>query len=233
MEDPKGFSIIEPARNRLRFKGEFYPLYIEEVRFRWGTEPSGAWTTLHKGGKMPDPASKRIRFEMESPELKLNGDAIVATLEFVPYAEMRERFPLFFTPERMQLSRTFRLGREGMVADPDLIVLSEPRDGQKVRETEELEGRVSIPGAYPVILVKAVIGAEWYVQPPVEEIKDGEFTAQVYFGQAGTPAGVRFQVVVVAAANKEQALKQFKENERLKSLPVGLPRSKVITVVRQ
>src|SRR5262249_41378606 len=173
LHDPKAISVVEPGRNRLTAAGEFNPVYIQEVRLRWGVEPNEGFTTIHRGGPRPDPDSKPVRFEEVSPELKLNGDAIVATLEFVPYAGMRGRFPQFFTPERMQFSRTFRLAREGIVVDPELVVVTEPHDGQKVLRTENLEGRISIPGAYPVILVKAIVGAEWYVQPAVEETKDG------------------------------------------------------------
>src|SRR5207248_6489944 len=96
-----------------------------------------------------------------------------------------------------------------------------------------LEGRVSISGGYPVVLVKSAVGAEWYVQPFVSEFMDGDFTAQAYFGEHNTASGTRFQVVVVAAKNKEQARKDFKDGATLKSLPVGLPRSRAITVVRE
>ena len=229
--EPNGFSVVEPERNRIMTSGEFDPSFIQEVRLRWGIEPgSAAFITLHKGGPQPDSGADAIPLKKESSEMPLKGDAIVAVLEFIPYPAMKNQFPEYFPDNRMRYSRTFRLGRGGIVADPELVIITEPHDGQKVLRTENLAGRIS--SGYPVVLVKSDVGAEWHVQPFVDEFKDGDFTVLVYFGQQDTKPGTRFQVVVVAATSLEQARQEFKEGTILRSLPVNLPRSRAITVVR-
>jgi hypothetical protein len=230
VDDPKAFSIVPPGRNRLKFAGEFNPLYIQEVHYRFGTEPDGAFTTLYKADSAPTADTKPIRFAKES-EMPLNGDAIVAVLEFVPYAELRERFPHFFPPERLQYSRTFRLAREGIEADPELVVVTDPRDGGKVEEEDEVEGRASI--GWPVILVMPLSGdRRWYVQDAVPELVDAQFRVKVHFGNDKTEPGAQFRLVVVAARTREEALK-FRPGTQRDSLPAGLPRSQFVTVVRK
>jgi hypothetical protein len=73
--------------------------------------------------------------------------------------------------------------------------------------------------------------APWFVQPAVGAVKNQSFTARVYFGDADTPAGTRFQLAVLVTKSKAAA-EQFKEGQQLNALPTGLPCSKVITVSR-
>jgi hypothetical protein len=113
----------------------------------------------------------------------------------------------------------------------EVVVLS-PRDGAKVSQTEEVEGKVTAEG-WPVVFVKPLAGDEpWWTQSPVEELNNGKFTSQVYFGNEQTKAGTKFRVVVVVARNKGEAHK-FERGTTRSALPGGLPRSAPVNVTRE
>jgi hypothetical protein len=106
-----------------------------------------------------------------------------------------------------------------------------PKEGAIVAEVEEYEGRLT-NGAWPVVFVRRVAEDElWWVQPPVDEVADGQFTGRAHFGANDVPKGTKFAVVILVAKNKEDARK-FKPGTTLKELPADLPRSREVTVFR-
>jgi hypothetical protein len=240
--DAQLFSVVESSANRVRVAGDFNRLFIQELRVHWGDEPMNTYTTLYKGGPRPDPtdvnvpfdpASMRVSFA-EVKEYKLNGDVIAATLEFVPYPEIQELFPDFFPSERTQFSRAFYLGNDGIQADYEMVVVKEPKDGAKVNQNQDIEGKLGQKQGWPVLLVRAIDGdTRWWVQEPVDSVAEGgEFTAAANIGDNSTPAETRFSIVVIVAPSKQAALTAYPAGKKMVSLP-SLPRSKYITVIRE
>jgi hypothetical protein len=100
-----------------------------------------------------------------------------------------------------------------------------------VAQVEELEGRL-VKAGWPVILVRALLPDQpWWVQPAVRDVVDGQFTGRAHFGDADTPKGTRFGLVVLLAKTKEDA-HQLRAGMTLKDLPGDLPRSDEIIVAR-
>jgi hypothetical protein len=242
LRDPKAFRVVEPGRSRLQLAGDINPAYIQEVRFRWGVDLEEPFTILYKGGAKPDPQGKRVPFEAVSPELGSSGKTIVATVEFIPYPEVKEQYAEFFTPALTQYQRTFLLGKGGISPDKEdvppaearLVDILSPTDGARVTAQEAVEGRLKdAQGAWPVAFVKPLVGTEpWWLQGQVEEIENGRFTCDVRFGDLTTRAGTKFRIAIVLVKSKEEALKYRAGDTRL-VLPPGLPRSEIVTVVRQ
>ena len=93
------------------------------------------------------------------------------------------------------------------------------------------------PGKYPVVFVRPLVGnLPYWIQPPVAQVgPDCVFTLKpTYFGENDpriTPPGTRFEVVVVAANCREQAM-SFREGVRVSTLPANLPASTPVTVIR-
>jgi hypothetical protein len=110
----------------------------------------------------------------------------------------------------------------------EAVVLS-PKEGAKVSQTEELEGKLNTEG-WPVVLVKPLVADEpWWVQSPVDELNKGKFTTELRFGNEQTKPGTKFRVVIVVAKSKEEAFK-FERGMTRAALPAGLPRSVPVTV---
>lgn len=126
------------------------------------------------------------------------------------------------------LSASGRETAAGQTAPPAIAIVS-PKEGASVAQTDQIEGKLRIDG-WPVVAVRPEDG-EWWFQPRVEEVSDGSFTGQVYFGGEETRAGTRFSVVILAARDKEAA-GRFPSGARWKSLPDNLPRSAIVTVTR-
>jgi hypothetical protein len=241
LRDPKVFGVVGPGRDRIGIAGDVNAAYILEVRVRWGIEPPGAFTTLFRGTPEPGPEGKRIPFEGSSPALKLDGSPVVATVEFLPYPGVKDRYPEFFASGQMQYSRKFLLDRAGIrpedrdevpAARADLELLS-PKEGAKVKESETLEALLKAPDGYPVVFVKSLLPNQpWWVQAPVDEVVNGHFTIEARFGDAVTRPGTRFRIVVVLVKSKEEAQKYQAGDTRL-VLPAGLPHSEPVTVVRE
>jgi len=106
-----------------------------------------------------------------------------------------------------------------------------PKEGAAVNRVEEMKGRL-ISGGWPVVLVQPA-REPWYVQPRVGEPgPDGQFSAQVHFGNEQTPSGTEFRLVIIVARTKEQA-EGFAPGAVLGELPGDLPRSEFVTVTRK
>src|SRR5262249_15630085 len=117
---------------------------------------------------------------------------------------------------------------------PSVIIVSPTNSSQSPRFAQ-LTGRISNGhGSWPVVLIHPQMkGEPWYVQPQVVTVqKDGTFTTPIYVGNAKTPPGTRFDIVVVLAKNKQDAAKLFPVETMLKSLPSNLPASPTVVVSR-
>ena len=229
-----GFCFRKTSPNRVGFGGSFDPIYIDQIRFRWGTESSESeFSVLAASDMRIDAQSGRVRFYKESPDLPLKGDTIVPMLQFVPKPEMPERYPDFFTPERLAYSRSFYLGRDGIEADVQFVTVGEPHDGIKVSYQEAVEGQLKLKGAWPVVFVRPLdAGQGWWVQDPCDVSDSGAFTCGVRYGDGSTPPGTRYSVVVMVMRSKAEA-ERFRPGQQLTSLPSGYPKSHSITVSRQ
>jgi hypothetical protein len=226
---------VEPGSSRLRFAGSFNPRHIKQVRFRWGVEPDGTFLTLGKNDLSPDPHSGCVAFNKVSDDLPLKNQMVVAVLEFVPEPEMAQRFPEYFTPERLQFRRNFFLGKDGILADVEPVVVLEPRPGATVGRTGDVAGQLKGMKGWPVVFIRG-LGAEdaWYAQAPVKELDaQGRFSIRGFFGGPGVyPPGAQFRVVVLVAPDREAA-GQFKVGREYAALPEGLPKSRSVTVTRE
>jgi hypothetical protein len=106
-----------------------------------------------------------------------------------------------------------------------------PKEGATVSEVEEFEGRLGRDG-WPVVLVRPEVeDGPWYVQAPVEEVTDRQFTGRAHFGDKDTPKGTKFILAVLVARTREEA-REFKAGTTLKDLPADLPRSRLVAVFR-
>lgn len=231
LADPKAFRI---AGNRIEVEGEINPTFIRDVRVRWGTEPDGSYTTLLQGAPEPDPEGTPRRFSAASPELRLDGRSLVATLEFVPYPAMQRAFSEYFTPEKMHYSRSFLLAREGIQPDPGLVAILAPRDGGRVQQFDEVEGRFDAREGWPVIMVQPLVGdGSWWIEPTVTEVEEGRFSATCHFGTDQTRPGTKFRVVIVVTRSRAEAEEMPRRGMTRTVLPPGLLHSSPITVVRE
>jgi len=112
------------------------------------------------------------------------------------------------------------------------VVVTSPKEGAKVSQSEEIEGQLNTEG-WPVVFVKPEVGDfPWWVQTPVEEVVKGKFSTTAQFGDAATKPGTRYRIQIVVAKSKEDAMK-FERGMTRNALPAGLPRSDPVKVVRE
>ena len=123
-------------------------------------------------------------------------------------------------------------GAEKKEAD---VVITSPKKGEEVEQINQVEGKCHKKG-HPVVLVRAASDTEWWVQQPVEDPKDGEFTSAAHFGREGDiDKGVKYRIIILLAPSKEAAQEKFKTGDRMKALPPvsQCPRSEQVEVVRK
>jgi len=116
-----------------------------------------------------------------------------------------------------------------------VAAITAPKDGGKVDQTDQVEGKLNTTEGWPVVVIKPLVGIEpWWVQPPVEELKDGEFSIQAHFGNEETKPGTKFRVMIFVAKSKTDA-HSYKANTTLKALPPESkhPRSEPVEVERK
>jgi len=112
--------------------------------------------------------------------------------------------------------------------EPDIIVL--PAAGARVSRVEEFRGDLA-PGRNAVVVVRcAEPNSPWWIQEPVERSGERGIKSRVRFGNEKTPPGTEFHAVVILPPSDEAA-RQFRVGETLKTLPEGIPQSKVVQVV--
>lgn len=113
-----------------------------------------------------------------------------------------------------------------------ILSISSPKDGTKVIQLDDVEGRIGPGQGWPIVFVRPVVDGEpWYVQAAIEDVSEGQFTASAHFGNGHTKPGTRFRLVAVAARDRKHAAK-FAPGARLAKLPEGFPRSSIVTVLR-
>ncbi len=113
------------------------------------------------------------------------------------------------------------------------VVILTPTSGDAVGRYVTITGKLENAGhRWPVVLVQPIIAGEpWYVQPAVVTVNaDGTFSAQIYVGNAATPAGTSFRIKVILATNQKDATHHVAEGTTLKHLPKDLTAAPVVTV---
>jgi hypothetical protein len=131
----------------------------------------------------------------------------------------------------------FSAMRGAALAEPPapVVEILSPSEGAAVTTVGELDGRLHGKG-FPVVLVRPLPDQgqqPWYVQPWIESLDDGKFSAQVFFGDANTPSGTQFRVVALVERSREDAERHFKPGTKLENLPPELARSAFLTVLRR
>jgi hypothetical protein len=117
-------------------------------------------------------------------------------------------------------------------AGPVRASILKPQANARVRRMDELLGKVT-HDSRPVVLVRSdEPNSLWWVQDEAVLGKGGYFKARARFGNASTPAGSRFETLVVLPRSEKEA-KSLQTGTTLAELPAGIPRSKTVTVVLQ
>lgn len=103
--------------------------------------------------------------------------------------------------------------------------------GQLVERVQEVE--CDSPHGWPVVVVRDVAaGAEWWVQQPCRAVRGTRFVATSHFGNDKTPPGTRYQLVVLAMRDAEEA-NRFTVGSSFDQLPSETPHSEPVELVRQ
>jgi len=113
------------------------------------------------------------------------------------------------------------------------VVIETPATGDVVGRYTTVTGKIGpYTHGWPVVLVQPILAGEpWYVQPEVLKINcNGSFSTPVYIGNATTPPGTGFRIVVILVQSQAQALQLYPEGMTLTSLPTGLPTSPIVQV---
>jgi len=116
------------------------------------------------------------------------------------------------------------------VAAPETAVIIRPASGARVSRREDLDVEVP-PGKHAVVLVRCAEPHNlWWVQEEVQRSAEDRIKAKVRFGNDNTPAGTKFLVAVILPPTAEAA-GQFRIGNTMKTLPSGIPQSKLLQVV--
>lgn len=230
LSDPRAFQVSKSDNDHVVVKGTINTNHIMEVRVSWG---DGVVETLYKYESPLRPTKNPTEFTGVH-KFRLNNEPVDATLEFRPFPDRLRDLPEYFPPKSLRRTRTFLLAKGGIKADPKPVALEAPTDGSKVAAGADVEGRLNIPGAWPVVLVKALTGGDnerWWVQPLVEDVVDGAFAVHCAFGDDNTKPGTKFRIVVVVAKSKEAAAR-FVAGTTRPILPVDMVHSQPVDVIR-
>jgi len=120
--------------------------------------------------------------------------------------------------------------KEPAIAGPEPDTIVRPAAGTRVSRVEELHGKLD-RGQHAVVLVRcAQPNSPWWIQEQVERSGESGFKSRVRFGNDKTPPGTEFQAVVILPPTAEAA-RQFRVGETLKTLPDGIPKSRLVQVV--
>ncbi|WP_130646602.1 hypothetical protein [Methanofollis fontis] len=89
---------------------------------------------------------------------------------------------------------------------PGYVVITSPRDGDKVNNTDTIKGTVEElddSGLNLYVLVKPLLGdSGWWVQPQTTVLPSGNWFVEAYFGDNVTPAGTEFIVQAIVSNNE-------------------------------
>lgn len=89
-----------------------------------------------------------------------------------------------------------------------------------------------LEGKKPIIFVRSTEPNDvWWVQSDTELDKDGNYRSTARFGNEKTPAGTRFRIVAIFPEAEEAS--KLLPGMSLKDLPMGVPRSSEVEVVRK
>jgi hypothetical protein len=141
-----------------------------------------------------------------------------------------------FVAATMFLCSSLALGDDDDPKKEEVVKVSTPEDGAEVVEIEVVEATLQKKTGWPVVLVRPLTGGQpWYAQEVIEDVhSDGEFSAEVYFGDGNTMPGTKFRLLIVIVENKEVAQTQFKAGSTHTQQKIGnLPKSKQIGVMRK
>ena len=111
-----------------------------------------------------------------------------------------------------------------------LIAVTAP-PAQLVERVQEVE--CDSPHGWPVVVVRDVAaGAEWWVQQSCRAVRGTRFVATSHFGNEQTLPGTRYQLVVLAMRDVEEA-NRFTAGSRFDQLPSETPHSEPVELIRQ
>jgi len=127
------------------------------------------------------------------------------------------------------------------VAETELYKASDarlllPKAADRVARVEDVKGWINLKsGGWPVVIVRPLVDEEpWFVQPEVEGVtKKGLFTTRAYFGDAMTPAGTEFRILILVAPSKKDAEEKYPRGTTFRSLPADLSTSDPVEVIRR
>ena len=103
--------------------------------------------------------------------------------------------------------------------------------GQLVERVQEVE--CDSPQGWPVVLVRDVTEvSDWWVQQPCRAVRGTRFVATSHFGNDQTQPGTRYQLVVLALRDAEEA-NRFTAGSRFDQLPSETPHSEPVELIRQ
>ena len=122
---------------------------------------------------------------------------------------------------------------KGKVAGPGASIASidSPSPNSTVGAVHEIQDQVSVD-AVPIVLVRAEQpNALWWVQESSAVGQDRSFRVTARFGNASTPAGMRFRVLLGLPASAEAAAR-MQPGASFKIIPEGISRSQEIRVQR-
>lgn len=120
------------------------------------------------------------------------------------------------------------LTKPKLLADERLSI-SWPPEGAQVVHREIVRGMVSDPKAKVWVVVRPMVGSDYWVQPHVDVEKDGTWSVQVYIGESeSSNIGQHFKISAVA--NPKQRLT---EGGKLRAWPAAQWQSPIIEVVKK
>ena len=107
------------------------------------------------------------------------------------------------------------------------ILISSPTNGESVDPRYNITGEVSDPNSDVIVVIHPISGSDFWVQPPVTVLNDGQWRVMGYFGSMGMDHGQEYEVR--AFANPSSRVREG----RYDSWPSAEARSNVVRVRRR
>ena len=122
----------------------------------------------------------------------------------------------------------------GQKPEESPVEIRSPKPDAEVDHIEFVEGRIKKPG-HPVVMVMPLAGDQpWYAQDLIEGVgSNGDFTARSHIGEEKVMRTIKFRIVVLVVKDEKEANAKYPPGTQFKNLPVDVPKSEIITVVRK
>lgn len=113
-------------------------------------------------------------------------------------------------------------------AQAQALRVTDPKDNAAVAHRQLVSGEVTGPTESIWVVIRPTATGDYWVQPPVRDLKDGKWSTTVYFGRPGSvDMGAAFELRAVV----DPAM-TLKEGQVLKSWPSARLSSPVVRVER-